>query len=63
MPALRRMLGHDKLSTTLDFYAALLDDDLDDVAIKLDSARIGFAADWLRTGRGDGLDGEAKKTA
>jgi integrase len=51
--ALQRMLGHDKPSTTLDFYADLFDGDLDDVATRLDSARTGFAADWgsSQTGR------------
>ncbi|MEU8897998.1 tyrosine-type recombinase/integrase [Nocardia sp. NPDC048505] len=39
--ALQRMLGHDKPSTTLDFYADLFDDD--NVAAKLDSARTKFA--------------------
>lgn len=33
------MLGHDKPSTTLDYYADLFDDDLDDVAARLDAAR------------------------
>ncbi|WP_172456804.1 tyrosine-type recombinase/integrase [Nocardia farcinica] len=48
--ALQRMLGHDKPSTTLDFYADLFDDDLDEVACKLDAARAGFAAAYsLRT--------------
>jgi hypothetical protein len=59
--ALQRMLGHDKPSTTLDFYADLFDDDLDDVATRLDSARTGFAADWLRTGGVAGQEGFEKK--
>ncbi|MEU4433292.1 hypothetical protein ACH474_21590 [Nocardia rhamnosiphila] len=63
MLALQRMLGHDKPSTTLDFYADLFDDDLDDVARRLDSARTGFAADWLRTGGAAGLEGSEKKPA
>jgi integrase len=36
--ALQRMLGHAKASMTLDVYADLFDDDLDDVATNLDSA-------------------------
>ena len=36
--ALQRMLGHAKASMTLDTYADLFDDDLDDVAVKLDEA-------------------------
>ncbi len=61
--ALQRMLGHDKPSTTLDFYADLFDDDLDDVATRLDTARTGFAADWLRTGGAGGQEGFEKKPA
>ncbi len=61
--ALQRMLGHDKPSTTLDFYADLFDDDLDDVATRLDSARTGFAADWLRAGGVAGQEGFEKKPA
>lgn len=37
--ALQRMLGHDKPSTTLDVYADLFDEDLDDVAAKLGTQR------------------------
>ncbi|MFE3002969.1 tyrosine-type recombinase/integrase [Nocardia sp. NPDC059246] len=48
--AVQRMLGHDKPSTTLDVYADLFDDDLDEVASRLDTARIEFAAAYsLRT--------------
>jgi integrase len=36
--ALQRMLGHAKASMTLDVYADLFDDDLDDVAVQLDTA-------------------------
>ncbi|WP_218720757.1 site-specific integrase [Nocardia sp. MH4] len=63
--ALQRMLGHDKPSTTLDFYSDLFDDDLDDVATKLDSARKGFAATAykLRTERVEGSNGNGKKVA
>ncbi|WP_433661627.1 hypothetical protein ACQPW1_05205 [Nocardia sp. CA-128927] len=45
----QRMLGHDKPSTTLDFYADLFDDDLDEVANRLNSARAEFATAY-RTG-------------
>jgi integrase len=36
--AVQRMLGHAKASMTLDVYADLFDDDLDDVAARLDAA-------------------------
>jgi integrase len=36
--ALQRMLGHARASMTLDVYADLFDDDLDDVAVQLDAA-------------------------
>ncbi|WP_216918218.1 tyrosine-type recombinase/integrase [Nocardia noduli] len=42
--AIQRMLGHDKPSTTLIFYSDLFDDDLDDVAARLDAARTSFSA-------------------
>ena len=35
--ALQRALGHEKASVTLDVYADLFEDDLDDVAIRLDN--------------------------
>ncbi|MET7773003.1 tyrosine-type recombinase/integrase [Nocardia sp. NPDC005366] len=48
--AVQRMLGHDKPSTTLDVYSDLFDDDLDEVAARLDSARTSFATAYsLRT--------------
>ncbi|MGZ4586042.1 MAG: tyrosine-type recombinase/integrase, partial [Mycobacterium sp.] len=46
--AVQRMLGHSKVSMTLDVYADLFDDDLDNVADRLDAA-IKSAADSLRT--------------
>ncbi|MBP2187519.1 tyrosine-type recombinase/integrase [Nocardia goodfellowii] len=62
--ALQRMLGHDKPSTTLDFYADLFDDDLDDVAAKLDSARTKFATAYsLRTRPGSATVDLVKKSA
>jgi integrase len=36
--AIQRMLGHAKASMTLDVYADLFDDDLDDVAANLNAA-------------------------
>ena len=36
--AIQRMLGHAKASMTLDVYADLFDDDLDDVAVQMDAA-------------------------
>ena len=46
--ALLRMLGHAKASMTLDTYADLFADDLDDVATLLEAA-IQATADQLRT--------------
>lgn len=46
--AVQRMLGHAKASMTLDTYADLFDEDLDEVADRLDSA-IRSTADGLRT--------------
>ncbi len=46
--AVQRMLGHAKASMMLDVYADLFDDDLDGVAVRLDTA-IKSAADSLRT--------------
>lgn len=37
--AVQRMLGHASASMTLDTYADLFDDDLDDVATALDATR------------------------
>lgn len=37
--SLQRMLGHDKPSTTLDVYSDLFDDDLDQLASRLDGLR------------------------
>lgn len=37
--ALQRMLGHASAAMTLDTYADLFEDDLDDVAAALDAAR------------------------
>jgi integrase len=49
--AVQRMLGHAKASMTLDVYADLFDDDLDDVAANLDAAI--RAADTLRATVGE----------
>jgi len=46
--AVQRMLGHAKASMTLDVYADLFDEDLDEVAGRLDDA-IQATADALRT--------------
>jgi integrase len=48
--AVQRMLGHAKASMTLDTYADLFDDDLDEVADRLDAA-IQATADALRTAK------------
>lgn len=55
--ALQRMLGHDKPSTTLDVYADLFDEDLDDVAERLATVRASGVADFLRT-KPEIVDGE-----
>jgi hypothetical protein len=50
--AVQRMLGHASAAMTLDRYADLFDDDLDDVADRLDTLRAasrGRVADFLRT--------------
>ncbi|WP_281247291.1 tyrosine-type recombinase/integrase [Micromonospora pattaloongensis] len=46
--AVQRMLGHAAAAMTLDVYADLLEDDLDQVADRLDRAD-GRAADSMRT--------------
>lgn len=48
--AVQRMLGHAKASMTLDTYADLFDEDLDEVADRLNEA-IQFTADALRTAK------------
>lgn len=40
---IQRMLGHESAALTLDTYADLFDDDLDSVAVALDTARSRFA--------------------
>ncbi len=47
--ALQRMLGHDKPSTTLDVYADLFDEDLDEVSARLSSHRSKILKDLLKT--------------
>jgi hypothetical protein len=49
--AVQRMLGHASAAMTLDRYADLFDDDLDDVADRLDALRAASrgVADFLRT--------------
>jgi integrase len=59
--AVQRMLGHAKASMTLDVYADLFDDDLDDVAANLDAA-IRAAGDPLGTDRKTGTDHQGKKS-
>src|SRR3954465_15592845 len=52
--AVQRMLGHASAAMTLDCYADLFDDDLDEVADRLDRLRAvsrGLSADFLRTDR------------
>lgn len=53
--AVQRMLGHAKASMTLDTYADLFDDDLDAVAVNLDTA-IRAAAYPLRTASNEKTD-------
>ena len=46
------MLGHASAAMTLDVYSGLFDNDLDDVADRLDASRSarGLLADSVRTG-------------
>jgi integrase len=48
--AVQRMLGHASAAMTLDVYADLFEDDLDQVADRLDRAAARAAADSVRTG-------------
>ncbi len=59
--AVQRMLGHAKASMTLDTYADLFDDDLDDVAANLDAA-IKAAGDQTGTKAKTGTTGKTRKT-
>jgi integrase len=55
--AVQRMLGHASAAMTLDVYADLFEDDLDQVADRLDRAATRAAADSVRTkGFGPALD-------
>ena len=45
------MLGHASAAMTLDVYAGLFGDDLDDLADRLDRAAMAAAADQVRTDR------------
>nr|WP_278045031.1 tyrosine-type recombinase/integrase [Krasilnikovia cinnamomea] len=47
--AVQRMLGHASAAMTLDVYADLFEDDLDQVADQLDRAAARIAADSVRT--------------
>jgi integrase len=47
--AVQRMLGHASAAMTLDVYADLFEDDLDQVADRLDRAVTRTGADYLRT--------------
>ena len=49
MKAVQRMLGHASAAMTLDVYADLFEDDLDQVADRLDHAATKPDADYLRT--------------
>ena len=51
--AVQRRLGYASASMTLDVYAGLFGDDLDDVAHRLDEAVTGRRADYSRTGSDD----------
>jgi hypothetical protein len=55
--AVQRMLGHASAAMTLDVYADLFEDDLDQVADRLDQAAARATADSVRTdGAGPALD-------
>ena len=49
--AVQQMLGHASAAMTLDVYAGLFADDLDEVADQLDRAFIKLNADQMRTAR------------
>ena len=49
--AVQRMLGHASAAMTLDVYADLFEDDLDEVADRLDRAAARAGADSMRTDR------------
>lgn len=59
--AVQRMLGHAKASMTLDVYADLFDDDLDEVAANLDAA-MRAAGDPAGTEPKSGTDGRRPKS-
>ncbi|MGO9097945.1 MAG: tyrosine-type recombinase/integrase [Mycobacterium sp.] len=59
--AVQRMLGHAKASMTLDVYADLFDDDLDDVAANLDAA-LRAAGDPAGTEPKSGTAGSGQKS-
>ncbi|MEU8242094.1 tyrosine-type recombinase/integrase [Actinoplanes missouriensis] len=65
--AVQRMLGHASAAMTLDVYADLFEDDLDQVAESLDHAAMKADADYLRTDRAgpafDAVRPPAKKQA
>jgi len=48
----QRMLGHKDAAMTLNVYASLFEDDLDDVSARLDEALSKAAAASVRPGRG-----------
>lgn len=49
MKTIQRMLGHASAAMTLDIYAGLFDDDLDDVGERLSDAADAGSADSVRT--------------
>ena len=55
--AIQRMLGHASAAMTLDVYAGLFDDELDDVADRMSGAAEAARQRGVRTGCG--LDGSA----
>ncbi len=57
LKAVQRMLGHASAAMTLDVYADLFEDDLDQVADRRDRAAVRAAADSVRAdGVGPDLD-------
>jgi Phage integrase family len=50
--AVQRMLGHASAAMTLDVYAGLFGEDLDEVADRLDDAAAASRADLVRTSAG-----------
>jgi hypothetical protein len=61
--AVQRMLGHASAAMTLDVYAGLFDDELDDVADRMSGAAEAVRQRDVRTGCGPDGDGFERETS